>query len=299
MKSGEIKYQASCRLCNTNTSKILIKLKDYNIFRCHHCSFVFSDLTENEISELYDEKYFCEEFGPYFSAHFSSPNAHLLKSQFEKYATCLKKHQKPGRVLDVGCAAGLFLDTLRQQGWKAEGVEVSPYAADAARRHTKLPIHVGDFTSLNLPTTKYEAICMLDLLEHLADPALGLRQARRLLHSNGVLLLVLPNYRNLTTWLAMLLYRVSTKHLIYPASKVHQIYHVSYFTPRTISRLLKTQGFKVLAILPDETVTGLLNEPLTIRVVVRTVFTLSKTLNLQNKMIVLASPLDNSTTQTK
>ena len=76
------------------------------------------------------------------------------------------------------------------------------------------------------------------------------------------------------------------------ASRVHQIYHVSYFTAESISRLLEQQGFETLAILPDETITGLLNEPLVVRVGVRIVFALSTALGLQNKMIVVAKLRD-------
>ena len=87
------------------------------------------------------------------------------------------------------------------------------------------------------------------MIEHLGDPGSGLRRARSLLRPSGLLFLVLPNYRNLITWFAMFAYRASAGRLDYPASRVHQIYHVSYFTQRSISRLLELQGFDPVAIL--------------------------------------------------
>lgn len=284
--------RARCRLCDADAWDTLVALSGYSVLRCQRCSFVFSDLPDSEIPGLYDEAYFQDEFGPYFSACFGSADAQLLESRFADYASCLEKYKQPGRVLEVGCAAGLFLDTLRRRGWTAEGAELSPHAAEAAREHTGLPIHVGDFSSLDLPAASYDSVCMLDMLEHLGDPAEGLRRARALLRAEGVLFLVLPDYRNLTTWLAMFAYRASGGRLDYPASRVHQIYHVSYFTAESISRLLSEQGFETVAILPDETIAGLLNEPLVVRIGVRIVFALSSALGLQNKMIVVAKLRD-------
>lgn len=279
-----------CRLCGGGRSKPTARLTGYAVHRCLECGFVYSDLPASAIPGLYDRQYFDDEFGPYFSSCFGKTDGSLLDQQFSVYAECLEAHVRPGRALDVGCAAGLFLEVLRRRGWRPEGVELSPYAAEAASRSGEIPIHHGDFADIELPERAFDAISMLDVLEHFADPVACLRRARQLLAPGGALLLVLPNHRNLTTMLAMAAYRASFGRLRYGAEGVHQIYHVSYFTRESLCNALAREGFEVLEVRPDETIQGLLNESLPVRLAIRLVFWLSRLLGLENKMIVVARP---------
>ena len=110
-----------CRLCGSPEWVTLVALSGYSVLRCKPCSFVFTDLADSEIPGLYDEAYFQEEFGPYFSASFGTTDTQLVEKQFVEFASCLERYKTPGRVLEVGCAAGLFLDVLSKRGWIAEG----------------------------------------------------------------------------------------------------------------------------------------------------------------------------------
>ena len=277
-----------CRVCGGLRSALRVRLSGYTVLRCSDCGFVFSDLPASEVPKLYDEHYFQQEFGPYFSESFGQNDSKLLVEKFNEYADVLEEFQPSGEVVDVGCAGGMFLDILRRRGWNAQGVELSPYAADVARRRLGLTVHVGDLSSADIPPASLDAISLLDVLEHLAEPGQTLRRIRQLLRPKGVLILVLPNDRNLTTMLAMAACRATLGVLRYGASRVHQIYHVSYFTPATIRGLLEREGFELVAIRPDETVHELLNESAPVRLGVKLVFGLARALRLQNKMIVVA-----------
>ena len=286
----------ACRLCGSRRSRRLARLEGYAVLRCRDCAFVFSDLDASEIPGLYDQSYFREEFGPYFASSFGDASSQLLAERFREYADCLAEFVRPGHALDVGCAGGLFLDVLEERGWRPVGSELSPYAADIARKRGH-EVHTGDFMSMELPDQAFDAISLLDVIEHLPDPKAALRRLRPLLRREGALLLVLPSYRNLTTLVAMAAYRLSLGWISYPAGHVHQIYHVSYFTPTTISRLLREEGFEPIAIRSDETIQGLIGEPAVVRLGVRAIFSLSRALGLQNKMIVVArrAPSDATT----
>jgi hypothetical protein len=141
-----------------------------------------------------------------------------------------------------------------------------------------------------LPEGGYDVVSMLDVLEHILEPSVLLDRVRGLIRPGGALLLVLPNDRNLTTKVAMGAYHASFGVVRYPASRVHQVFHVTYFTPATICALLKRHGFDVVAVEPDETVRGLLNESALVKAGVSALFALSRVLRLQNKMIVIARP---------
>jgi SAM-dependent methyltransferase len=115
----------------------------------------------------------------------------------------LRAHRPPSgwrNVLDVGCGDGLFFDELaRLPGVQlVEGVEpaadlVSPDGPHRAR------IHVAPFDASFDPGRRYSLIVMLDVLEHLPDPAASLRHALSLLEPDGVFLATVPAFMALWT----------------------------------------------------------------------------------------------------
>ncbi|MGB0037006.1 MAG: class I SAM-dependent methyltransferase [Candidatus Acidiferrales bacterium] len=112
----------------------------------------------------------------------------------------LRRHIPPNvrlHILDVGCGDGLFFDSLAEFG-DVEGVEpdaglVNPQGAHRER------IRIAPFdTKFRLPKP-YSLVLMLDVLEHLDDPAEALRHAYSLLAPKGALLLTAPAFPILWT----------------------------------------------------------------------------------------------------
>ncbi len=101
------------------------------------------------------------------------------------------------KILDVGCGNGLFFDQLLRFG-TVEGVELSPVLVSDHGPH-RSRIHVGNFDrSLNL-SGAYSLILMLDVLEHLTDPASAIRYALELLAADGRVLITVPAFNSLWT----------------------------------------------------------------------------------------------------
>jgi SAM-dependent methyltransferase len=103
----------------------------------------------------------------------------------------------PARILDIGCGDGLFFRALEEFG-EAEGLEssaalLSPHGPYRAR------IHVAPFDARFRSGKEYDLILMLDVLEHLDNPAEALRLAASLLPPGGSLLLTVPAFRLLWT----------------------------------------------------------------------------------------------------
>lgn len=99
---------------------------------------------------------------------------------------------KPGRLLEVGCGSGSRLTQFAILGWSVEGQEVDAASAAIAERRG-LKIHLGTLDNLNLPDGSYEAIVMNHVIEHVHDPFKLLKECRRLLSPNGILIAVTPN----------------------------------------------------------------------------------------------------------
>lgn len=102
-----------------------------------------------------------------------------------------------GRILDVGCGNGLFFDRLQALG-SVEGVE--PDAALLDPRGRWYPaIHAVPFDATFRPDHRFGAILLLDVLEHLDDPAGALRHAVGLLAPGGMILCTVPAFQWLWT----------------------------------------------------------------------------------------------------
>jgi SAM-dependent methyltransferase len=99
----------------------------------------------------------------------------------------------PGRLLDVGCGDGRFLNAMCQRGWRGEGVDFDREAAAQARQRYGLTVHVGELAHARLPGESFDAITLRHVIEHVPDPVAVLVECRRLLCAGGRLALVTPN----------------------------------------------------------------------------------------------------------
>lgn len=111
--------------------------------------------------------------------------------------TMLEDRPSPRRILDVGCGAGLFFDALQRFG-HVEGIESDPAAVEMAGRW-KPRIFRGVLDGSFRPDEPYDAILMLDVLEHLTEPEELLRHARALLKPGGRILITVPAFNWLWT----------------------------------------------------------------------------------------------------
>jgi 2-polyprenyl-3-methyl-5-hydroxy-6-metoxy-1,4-benzoquinol methylase len=130
-------------------------------------------------------------------------------------------------ALDVGCGDGLFFDRLREFAGRVEGIEADERLVSTSA-HPKGRIYIAPFDASFRPGKTYSLIVMLDVLEHLRDPAAALRRARELLDPDGTLLLTVPAFRSL--W---------THH-----DDLNR--HLTRYTREELAPLLQAAGFEVL-----------------------------------------------------
>jgi SAM-dependent methyltransferase len=114
-------------------------------------------------------------------------NSVLMEHFFDK----LRRHS-PGlkSVLEVGCGTGNFLAWLQSKGLDVSGVE---FAESANRVMYDGPLFVGRMEDIELQDASYDAVLLLNVIEHLSDPQMVLRKIRQALKPGGILLLRHPN----------------------------------------------------------------------------------------------------------
>jgi SAM-dependent methyltransferase len=139
----------------------------------------------------------------------------------------------PGRLLDVGCAMGHFMDFARRRGWEVTGVECSRYAAAWARERFRLRIHsICNLSKVQYPSDYCDAAVMIEVVEHLPSPRQALAEVLRVLKPGGVFCLSTPNFASYRS----LLLREEWDPVI-PSG------HLYYFTAETLGALLRSVGF--------------------------------------------------------
>ncbi|MDW7760071.1 MAG: class I SAM-dependent methyltransferase [Acidobacteriota bacterium] len=139
------------------------------------------------------------------------------------------------RLLDVGCGPGCFILSAAGRGWAGEGVEVSTALAAFSRNVAGVPVWEGTFESAGIPAEAYDAVTLLDVIEHVCEPQKVLAKAARVLKPGGKLIVSTPDFRSLSRLILGWNWAVLS-----PAE------HLFYFTAGTLTRILKESGFEVM-----------------------------------------------------
>jgi SAM-dependent methyltransferase len=186
---------------------------------------------------MYQDEYWnsdrAKEFG---YAQYLSDADNYLKTYRRRSRTVDTYKPNPGRVLDVGCAAGFFLRVCKDKGWETAGIEIAEPMIDYARQTLGLDdMHRGDLLSVDLPAASYDVITMWDVIEHLEEPGKHLARVHELLKDDGILVL---ETQNVASRFAKLLGR-RWQHYKHEE-------HLYHFSPDTLQVLLQRSGFEVL-----------------------------------------------------
>lgn len=144
--------------------------------------------TVEEMSAYTEEQYSAGVYKGYASA------APLKIQTFEKRIDLLKRLGARGRILDVGCACGFFIEAALKHGFDAYGIEFSKEAVAIAREEIRSRITVGD---VNLrrerEEDRFDAVVAFDIIEHTQNPIKFLEEIRQILRPGGWLMLATPD----------------------------------------------------------------------------------------------------------
>ncbi len=143
------------------------------------------------------------------------------------------------QLLDVGGGNGNFARTfMAERGGQATLLESNPGAA-ALARDQGVDVLVGDFLSMTV-AARFDAVALLDVLEHLAEPLAALVKARQLLRPGGVLLLSVPNMGH---W--SVVWDLLEGKFDYQPVGILCNTHLRFFTRHGLESLIADAGFRV------------------------------------------------------
>lgn len=141
-----------------------------------------------------------------------------------------------GRILEVGCGTGVFLNEMRRHGWSVYGIEPNTYAANYAYTRFNLEVFRGTLEQFELAHKSFDVIYLSNVLEHLATPAQSLRRMAYALKPGGLLALSIPNLESLDRRL----FRESWIGWEIPR-------HLYLFPRQSLERFFSCMGMRVIA----------------------------------------------------
>lgn len=217
--------------------------------------FILNNLSEQDIAALYqEEKYFDSEYAGGAECSYEQNKDEQYKKA-EHALNFIARYKKAGKLLDVGCAGGYFVEyAKRQYNYDAKGVEPSPVMVRLARARGHDVCEGGVF---DVPKSwgSFDVVYLGDMLEHVKNPHPIIAEVLRRLSDNGLIAIEVPLTYNITIAglvigiASMLRGRFGYKHFL-PAQHRTKLmpkppYHLLMFGPKSITRLLRKHGFEV------------------------------------------------------
>lgn len=261
--------QGVCRVCGPTRFRSFATKSGFHLGVCEHCEAVqvTDDLSAVNLQDYYGQEFFDEAYG------WLQAEGRGRRKEYRKFNYRLEEIEKlkpdKGRILDVGCSFGFFLDAARQRGWSTAGLDIGEYAAKFAREKLGLEVYVATLADAPLEPGSFDAVAAWNLVEHLDDPVTELDCINALLRPGGIFVFTTGDVGSYLRRMQGLRWR----------SFIPPIHIVNYNT-RAITKLLGKTGFRVevrSVALPHEAVlkrVGLLG--------------LLKALRLSDKMMIFA-----------
>jgi 2-polyprenyl-3-methyl-5-hydroxy-6-metoxy-1,4-benzoquinol methylase len=233
-------HSIGCPCGSPLPARLVFRTATRRYVRCPACRLVFlsprppADTIQQFYREEYDRTYGRVESGPGRISVFRSVSRHLGRYR-----------KPPGRLLDVGCGDGHFLELCRESGWTTYGLELSRAATERGLRRglTMLPHDWLDKAARTgteeSEKDRFDVITLINVLETVPDPAAMLQSVRQALAPGGILLVRVGNggfhlfLRRPVRWLG---------------GRYQQAFHLFVYPPEALLHLLRDAGFAPLSV---------------------------------------------------
>src|SRR5215472_2499873 len=224
--------QLACPACACTTAhRKLYSKNSCDILQCVRCGLGRAECGSFDIHSYYTEDYFSgAHTDGYVDYRGSEP---VLRREFARTVQFIRGFCKSGRLLEIGCAYGFFLEEARGF-YDVAGIEIADAAVAFCRARGLFVINgVADETVL-ARFGMLDVIVLLDVIEHLPDPQSVLALCREHLNPGGVIVITTGDFASLYARLAGPKWRLMT-----PPQ------HLWFFTPESIGRLSHSLGLEL------------------------------------------------------
>jgi len=248
-----------CPLCGSSRSSLVQKepaspdptrsaaytQRQISVVTCSDCTFMY---VERDFPESYANGYYEERAGGGYGL--TKENFfwwHEATKHSNRHILSLLGPANSRRMLELGCGIGGFLADARDAGWKMSGLEINPEFPEFCRKELGIEdVKVGMISDPPFADASFDAVAMLDVLEHMYDPVLSITQCARLLKAGGVLVVKSPNG-------PMQLRKERVKKILGRGDGYFAgVGHLNQFTPKTLSLAFRKGGLEPVLIRPAQ-----------------------------------------------
>lgn len=242
--NNETKTFCSCRVCRSpNVAYLCDTVNEHSQttrishYRCNECGSVFvgNDIGSDELGVAYstlDTKAYYEEI--------ESENHKKMAAAIGHLRGLISKDNS---IIDIGTGNGLFVELLNGAGF--ENVSAHEIQGSDLSKIKDVAEHIyQDFDYSSIPSEKFNAVTLLDIVEHVIDPAHLINTCSRVLKSDGLIYFHTPA----VTITDRLMHYIQRIPVLKKVGTVWQrgrtsIFHLENYTPKALRLLLKEAGF--------------------------------------------------------
>lgn len=233
MGSTKIMYSFPCQLCRNVYAKTLFRLPTGNYKKCIRCGLVSADPVPNPDQIFLRAALWAKEFHTRPEKVIQSYSPDFQRVAYSDFLEIAEHFKSNGRLLDVGCGIGGFIDAAKNAGWDSCGIDISPSILIPQSKGLKA--FKGYLEEMKFPEGYFDIITLIDVIEHIHDLNSLMSHIRKFLRPQGGLIIVTPNINSLTA-----------KFLRSKWQALEPEDHITLFSPSTLNDLLKKHNFSTL-----------------------------------------------------
>lgn len=200
--------------------------------------------TQVELERFYKEQYYQKSKGAYSKSYSASEVEFINNRINRKYSmikSSFKKNNRKLNFLDIGCGEGWALSFFKNNGWNVLGLDYSIYGVESINPDCKdyvIPNNIYDSVrKLINEARKFDLILMDNVLEHLLDPEQFIQRLKKIIYTEGFLIVEVPNDFSIIQK-----YAIDKDHIKEPFW-IKQPDHISYFNASGLKNLFYSKGW--------------------------------------------------------
>lgn len=237
---------SNCPVCKNNAFDKHLEVQDYTVTQkkfqivsCKSCGFKFTNPRpdQNEIGEYYKAESYISHTNTskgLIAKIYHAVRKYTLKS---KVNLINRLYAQKGKLLDVGCGTGMFLNEARENGWDVNGIEPDSGARQIAEEMNKAAIKTEILSSFQ--NEKFHIITMWHVLEHVNLLNETVNWLKERITEDGYLIIAVPNHESKDAEI------YQEQWAAYDVPR-----HLYHFSQKSIKQLFEQRGFRLEETLP-------------------------------------------------